>query len=366
MARITGPGSWTDRAQHSRTVWRSTARAGDPVRSDLVIVEGLATITALCTLLFGAVLVWMTTADDYAFSWWSKTYTFGVTVTAAVTWCALHTPRAGIFYRHTDAVTLVAAILVVGSPVLAYASAGSAYPAFGLVLAIVAFAGILQRRAHIVTFTTLAVCAWTALAVAHGTDVSVQTFAVSVLRTVLVVAVIHYFRMKTIDLLWEKYRMVDEQRAAADSLSHVDDLTGLANRRGLQRRAATELDRCRRESRPVSVLYLDVDGLKDVNDTLGHDAGDAVLVRLAEMLGTAFRGSDIVARVGGDEFVVVLPDTDRTVALDLGASIRDLSMTTEVSVSVGLAVWSPGPHAPDLDDLTRRADNAMYRVKSRR
>ncbi|GGG26800.1 hypothetical protein GCM10007304_45720 [Rhodococcoides trifolii] len=366
MASNTGIRSWSERARNARVSWRSTARDGDPVRSDLVIVEGLATIAALCTVLFGAVVIWMATDEDYTFAWWSKTYTFGVAALSAYVLYSLHTARASLFYRHTDIVTLVSAILIVGSPVIGYASAGSAYPAFGLVLAIVAFAGILERRTHIVAFTAAAVSAWIALAVAHGTEVSVETFAVSVLRTVLVVAVIHFFRVKTIDLLWEKYRYVEQARAVAESLSHADDLTGLANRRGLQRRATPELERCHRASSPLGVLYLDVDGLKDVNDHLGHDAGDAALVRLADTLTTAFRGQDIIARVGGDEFVVVLPDTDEAEALDLGVSAREMLSTAEVSVSVGLAVWTPGPIVPDLDDLVSRADNAMYREKSRR
>ncbi|KQU02562.1 hypothetical protein ASG56_16560 [Rhodococcus sp. Leaf7] len=364
--RSIGVRSWSDRAHHSREVWRSTAHDGDPVRSDLVIVQGLATISALCTVLFGTVFVWMVSAGDYDFTWWSKTYTFGVAAVSAATWCALHTARAGLFYRHTDTVTLVSAIMIVASPVLGYASAGSAYPAFGLVLAIVAFAGVLQRRTHIVVFTTAAVSAWIALAVAHGTDVSVETFAVSIVRTVLVVAVIHFFRMKTIDLLSEKYRLVEQARAAADSLSHVDELTGLLNRRGLTRRAAVDLDSCREHALPVSVLYLDVDGLKEMNDLSGHDAGDAALVRLADALTESFRGQDIIARVGGDEFVVVLPGADRADAVDLGTVAQAESSTAAVSVSIGVAVWTPGPDPPDLGLLIRRADNAMYREKARR
>jgi diguanylate cyclase (GGDEF)-like protein len=358
--------SWVAAVRRSRRLWRGTAYENDPVRSDLVIVESLSGIAGICSVIFVAVFAWMMTGSDFDFPWWSKSFTLVVAVIAAGTFYALHTSAATWFYRHTDVVTLIAAIVIVASPTIAYAGARSAYPAFGLVLAVLAFAAVLQRRAHVVVLTAAAMLAWTAIALAFGTGVDVVTFVISMLRTVLVVAVIHYVRFKTIALLWARYRAVDEARAHADSLSHRDDLTGLLNRRGMQRRAAAALESCVKAALPVSVLYLDVDGLKQINDRAGHEAGDAALLRLSTVLTSTFDTEHILARVGGDEFVVVLPGVGRAEAIERGTEASEGLSTAEVSVSVGVAVWVPGPMPPDLDELVRRADFAMYRVKVRR
>ncbi|MGU3432666.1 GGDEF domain-containing protein [Actinomycetes bacterium M1A6_2h] len=363
---VSEPRSWFDRARRARRYWRSTAYDGDPVRSDAVIVEGLATISALSAVLFAGVCLWMLTGHDLQFSTWSKAFTVVVALIAVGTCVALHTRFATWFYRHTDVVTSIAAALFVTSPALGYLSAREVYPAFGLVLAVVAFAAVLQTRRDLVVLTAVTMGAWIAMAVAFGTGVGVVTFAISVLRTVLVIAIVHYIRLKTIELLWQRYRLADDARAEADTLSHRDDLTGLFNRRGMYRRATVELASCVDEQEPVTVVYLDVDGLKKINDTSGHDAGDAALVRLAAALQSAFRSDDIIARVGGDEFVVVLPRADLGVATTLGSEALAALTTADISASVGVAVWTPGPEKPELDDMIMRADRAMYRDRSRR
>lgn len=354
--------SGAGRLRRARQRWRATAYEADPVRSDLVVVEGLAAISVLCAVVFSAVFVWLAVDDDYDLAWWSQGYQLLVAVAAAATWCALHTSRATWFYRHTDVVTLVTTSMLVTSPVVTNFDAGIGYPAFGISLVMVASAALLQRRAHLAIVLTIGSLAWTALAVRFGTGTGVATFVSSLIRTVLVAAVIHYVRLRTIDLLRDRYRSMDAARAQADSLSQRDELTGLFNRRGFQRNGSQLVARCAARSQPVTVMYLDVDGLKALNDTFGHDAGDATLVRLAHLLVHTFRADDVIARVGGDEFVVVLPGADDALAL-AGTASKELT-DAGIAASIGLAIWTPGPVEPDLAELVHRADSAMYRHRS--
>jgi diguanylate cyclase (GGDEF)-like protein len=140
----------------------------------------------------------------------------------------------------------------------------------------------------------------------------------------------------------------------------VDDLTGLLNRRGWRTAADRELARAAREGTPVSMLLLDLDCLKEINDSRGHDEGDRVLVETADRMRSALRAGDVLARLGGDEFGALLMDTSDAVAL--AAVDRLERMTPELgSFSAGIAVWNG---AESIDELMRRADVALYTAKT--
>jgi diguanylate cyclase (GGDEF)-like protein len=140
----------------------------------------------------------------------------------------------------------------------------------------------------------------------------------------------------------------------------VDDLTGLLNRRGWRMTAERELARASRERTQVGVLLLDLDGLKEINDTRGHDEGDRVLVETADRMRTALRAGDVLARLGGDEFGALLMDTSDGQAL--AAVDRLKQMTPELgSFSAGIAAWEG---TQSLDELLRRADVALYTAKT--
>ncbi len=156
-----------------------------------------------------------------------------------------------------------------------------------------------------------------------------------------------------------------ESRGELERLSVTDPLTGLYNRRHLMGTLASELQRSQRLRRTFSVLLLDVDHFKQYNDTHGHPAGDAVLVKIADILRHTTRGVDCVARYGGEEFVVMLIEatvsTGATVAERIRARVADEG-GGKVTVSIGVAEYPA--HGGTPDELIASADAAMYQAKS--
>lgn len=174
-------------------------------------------------------------------------------------------------------------------------------------------------------------------------------------------------------------RIVELQKALLESnrrleeLSNTDALTALRNRRFFERTFSTMFEHARRYQRPLSVAMVDVDHFKKINDAHGHAAGDAVLKRVAEAISSCTRKSDVVARVGGEEFAIVLPETPLFEALQFAEKIRATIATTEVVVdgvtlsvhaSVGIANI---PHSRFTEPgvLLEAADLALYRAKQK-
>ena len=151
-------------------------------------------------------------------------------------------------------------------------------------------------------------------------------------------------------------------------LAVVDPLTGLLNRRGFDLHGHQAIARADRAEEPLALLYLDVDGLKAVNDTLGHGAGDDLLSELADLLRRTFRSSDIVARVGGDEFCVLFTEgaENSVIAVErLGRAIDQYNRSTDgllIAVSAGVARWNPR-WPLSLEELVCEADQRMLDQK---
>ena len=157
-----------------------------------------------------------------------------------------------------------------------------------------------------------------------------------------------------------------------EALAHIDPLTQLLNRRALTVNLVAELERVRRYNAPLTVLMIDVDHFKLVNDTHGHIAGDLVLEELGLVLQRAVRSVDTVARYGGEEFVVVLPETGEQGAMAFAERLRakvewnsfaiGKGQSIKLTISIGLTTFA-GARAETAEELLDSADKALYRAK---
>jgi len=155
-----------------------------------------------------------------------------------------------------------------------------------------------------------------------------------------------------------------------DELAHRDTLINLPNRRGFMRELERLIDRARRYDHMAAMLFVDLDGLKIINDTFGHRAGDGALIQVAELLSKGVRHSDVVARIGGDEFAVLLENATEESAHETAARLEDMICgcefthdgdTLPLSVAIGVGMIDG---ADELDAVMARADEEMYRRKA--
>ena len=161
-----------------------------------------------------------------------------------------------------------------------------------------------------------------------------------------------------------------EARRIADEQARTDALSGLPNRRAFFEQAGQELKRAKRYGKPLCVIMLDIDRFKHINDTYGHAAGDRVIRNIAEMAGAVLRDSDLPARIGGEEFALLLPESTlegaMTVAERLRKRIAEAPMQVDdallhVTASFGVAAY--GPDNETVDDLLAAADQVLYVAK---
>jgi diguanylate cyclase (GGDEF)-like protein len=155
----------------------------------------------------------------------------------------------------------------------------------------------------------------------------------------------------------------ERAEAARDrAASHIDELTHVRRRGAGMEQLVQEIDRARRRSGRLVVAFVDVDGLKRVNDTRGHIAGDALLLAVADCLGSCLRSYDLIMRYGGDEFVCVLPDADAATVRRRFASVTNALAAgpTRGSITVGFAVLLETDSA---EDLIRRADACLLEAR---
>lgn len=162
-------------------------------------------------------------------------------------------------------------------------------------------------------------------------------------------------------------KQMEEQLRA---LSLTDELTGLYNRRGLITLAGQQLKMANRQKKGIYMLYADVDNLKGINDTLGHQEGDLALIEIANILKENYRKSDIIARIGGDEFVVIpvgatggkIEDVTARFQKSIEVQNQKKNRSYRLSVSVGVSFYDPENHC-SIDELLALAEKAMYEQK---
>ncbi|HXV85509.1 MAG TPA: GGDEF domain-containing protein, partial [Gemmatimonadales bacterium] len=169
------------------------------------------------------------------------------------------------------------------------------------------------------------------------------------------------------------YRRLFSYQRGVEQLAGEDALTGLPNRRQFMRTGDQLAEQVRRYGRPASLLVIDLDHFKAINDRYGHAAGDAALQAVARLLNEHQRGADLAARLGGEEFAMLLPETDRAGAMTTAERLRGACEALRVQVpggvfapltftmSVGVAEFTAEDRS--LDDVLRRADAALYRAK---
>jgi diguanylate cyclase (GGDEF)-like protein len=173
-----------------------------------------------------------------------------------------------------------------------------------------------------------------------------------------------------LSFLRQRIALLEHALTHARRLAHFDDMTGLPNRRLLEDRFQQAKARSDRQLKSVAVLFLDIDGFKDVNDAHGHVIGDDLLRRVATRLASCVRSSDTVCRYGGDEFVILLPESDgRRAAISATRKMHEQLSTPyfvgatpmALPVSIGMALYPTD--GMELDRLIEEADSAMYREK---
>jgi two-component system chemotaxis response regulator CheY len=169
----------------------------------------------------------------------------------------------------------------------------------------------------------------------------------------------------------ELHREIGAKNQQLEEMAHTDSLTCLPNRRALEDWAGRQLRGAARHGFPFWVIHVDLDSFKDINDNFGHDAGDAVLQKFAEILKANTRASDICGRMGGDEFVVVMTHVEEEHILATIEPLRDeLSAhvftfggkSVSITASFGIAGFC-GKEAPAFAALVQQADKALYEVK---
>ena len=258
--------------------------------------------------------------------------------------------------RHVRTLLALVMLLVGATDVLYVATVREAWSTTAVLLGIVATGALLERRAAVVVVLAT-VLGWAAVAPGHGFATGWSPYAVDVGSAVAVAGLLHAAHAGTLRRLVGTLRHLRR-------IALTDELTGLANRRGFLAAGRPAMEHSRLRGKGAAVLFLDLDGLKQVNDSQGHAAGDRLIVSAAGALLGATSEGDLCARLGGDEFTVLLPDCRPEDVTERSRRLVAAFEQLRVPVSIGAAHVGSDPVS--LEGLVDRADGEMYLVKERR
>ena len=236
-------------------------------------------------------------------------------------------------------------------------SAGvAASPVWAIYLGTVFYAVYFFERRAAATIVLLVAAAYSAVCVLDSAPLDVWLFTTGVMASAGLLVLLIKERIQALIV------GLDEQ-------ARTDPLTELLNRRGFEREVEAELERAERYGRPFALLSADIDGFKQLNDARGHLAGDAALQRVADVLRAAQRGADRVARVGGDEFMVLVPESSGAAAQALverlETALEEAFSDEPLGLTVSFGVADFPEDGGNLDELYRASDQALYRAKGR-
>ena len=209
---------------------------------------------------------------------------------------------------------------------------------------------------------------WLPIKYQKGMDYNLA-WKISIAAIFLIILVIYWNRkiIKANDLLKNAKKDIEEKNKLLEKLSITDELTKIYNRRKLDELLQSELNRCERFSHTFSVAILDIDHFKKINDTYGHQMGDKVLIEIADTLKTHMRKTDYVGRFGGEEFVIICPESDKNGIYKLMENIRkdiqnhDFKGVGQVTASFGISILK---EKDNIESLLKRADIALYQAKA--
>jgi len=256
--------------------------------------------------------------------------------------------------RHALAVVAVLAFTCASIPLLFMVEWQRPYPGTGMALITVAIAALIHHRVVAIALVAWCTSGWLWAATTFGVPVPWGVFVTELTMVLVVASILHLAGTRTV-------RRLEDARREIAVVAATDDLTGVANTRRVYEEGQQRLERLADRDRPMSMIYLDMDDLKSRNDAGGHLSGDRALKRLAAAVRSTVRPTDLVGRVGGDEFVVICDDLDHDGAQALASRLATELETHDLAASIGIATTSAA--TTDFERLLDEADQQMYRQK---
>lgn len=279
----------------------------------------------------------------------------GIGVTLLVVRWLLRTRSSGWVRRHHLSIMVVAAAPASTLPLLSMIAGREAYPATGMVIVLVLLGAAVQRPTWFASMLIVLAASWISIAAWLGIAVTWIRFGVELAMAVVASVGLHLAVRRTV-------RKLEEARRDLERLANTDELTGVASERRTFDEGNRRLARLAADDASLVAIYVDMDGLKAYNDGAGHEAGDAQLRRLAPVLRDGVRPGDVVGRLGGDEFLILLDDLADANVEDLRRRLAAELARHGLTASMGSARAEPGR---SFEDLVRDADRAMYVEKRR-